>query len=188
MRLVTFFFALVLASPHALAAEYLGLGLGDESHEQVVAKLKAASARFSTDYGYKGYGSDLPVIKVTAFDRFNKFGSVREAWLSFGPDKKLFEISVVWSDAGDLFKTMKDALDTKYGSARAQGRGFQQDYSYRDGSTEITLNRNTFGFGSDQSTSIKYVFTPALPKVREMRALIEEDIRKKNAAKVGDDL
>lgn len=178
----------LLFSPCAFAADYLGLGLGDDSHEQVVAKLKGASARYSTDYGYKGYGGDLPVIKVESFDRFNKFGPVQEAWLNFGPDKKLFEISVVWSDTGDLFKTMKDALDIKYGAAREQGRGFRQSYSYRNGSTDITLNRNRSGFGSGQSTSIKYVFTPALPKVSEVRGLIEEDIRKKNAAKVGDDL
>ncbi|RNA65711.1 hypothetical protein CR163_011110 [Prosthecochloris sp. ZM_2] len=90
--------------------------------------MKSAGGVFDDNYGYKGYGSDLPIIKVSYYEKFNKFGSVREAWLSFSPDKKLYDISVTWQDAGETFKTLKDALDTKYGAASPQGVGFQQDY------------------------------------------------------------
>ena len=172
----------------ASAGEYLGLGLGEQTIDQVKSSLKSAGARFDDNYGYKGYGSDLPIIKVSYYEKFNKFGSVREAWLSFSPDKKLYDISVTWQDAGETFKTLKDALDTKYGAASPQGMGFQQDYKYRDGNVEIVLNRNTFGFGNRQSTSLNYTFTPALAEVRKMKNLIEEDIKKKNAKKAASDL
>lgn len=191
-RIVTFFSAGILLAASAIssayAAEYLGLGLGDQTRDQVIASLKKSGARYEDNYGYKGYGGDLPMIKVASFERFNKFGSVREAWLSFAPDKKLYEISVTWSDAGETFKTLKDALDTKYGAASPQGRGFQQDYKYRDGNVDIVLNRNTFGFGNQQSTSLTYTFTPALQEVRKMKELIEDDIRQKNAKKAASDL
>ena len=179
---------LVASVGSADAAEYLGLGLGDQTRDQVIASLKKAGSRFEDNYGYKGYGSDLPMIKVGAFERFNKFGPVREAWLSFAPDKKLYDISVTWSDTGETFKTLKDALDTKYGAASPQGMGFQQDYKYRDGNVDIVLNRNTFGFGNQQSTSLSYTFTPALQEVRKMKELIEDDIRQKNAKKAASDL
>lgn len=179
---------LVASVGSADAAEYLGLGLGDQTRDQVIASLKKAGSRFEENYGYKGYGSDLPMIKVGSFERFNKFGPVREAWLSFAPDKKLYDISVTWSDTGETFKTLKDALDTKYGAASPQGMGFQQDYKYRDGNVDIVLNRNTFGFGNQQSTSLSYTFTPALQEVRKMKELIEDDIRQKNAKKAASDL
>lgn len=191
-RIVTFFSAGMLLAASlissAYAAEYLGLGLGEQTRDQVISSLKKSGARYEDDYGYKGYGNDLPIIKVSSFERFNKFGSVREAWLSFTPDKKLYEISVTWSDGGGTFKMLKDALDTKYGNASPQGMGFQQDYKYRDGKVDIVLNRNTFGFGNQQSTSLSYTFTPALQGVREMKEMIEDDIRKKNAKKAASDL
>jgi hypothetical protein len=75
-------------------------------------------------------------------------------------------MSITWSDAGETFKMLKDALDTKYGAASPQGMGFQKDYKYRDGNVDIVLNRNTFGFGNQQSTSLTYTFTPALQEVQ----------------------
>ncbi|MBD3792031.1 MAG: hypothetical protein IE918_07805 [Campylobacterales bacterium] len=178
------FFSLVT---NLYAGEYLGLGLGEMSTDQVKEYFKKSGSRFSDNYGYKGY-SDLPVMKVDYYEKFNKYGQVHEAWLSFSPDKKLYEISVTWRDAGETFKTMKDALDTKYGSASARGMGFNQSYEYRDGKVEITLGRNTFGFGSEQKTSLTYVFTPALAEVNKMKNIIEEDIKKKNAKKAASDL
>ena len=83
--IVTIFSAgmlLVASVGSADAAEYLGLGLGDQTRDQVIASLKKAGSRFEDNYGYKGYGGDLPMIKVGSFERFNKFGPVREAWLS----------------------------------------------------------------------------------------------------------
>lgn len=190
-RIVTLFSASMLLATSAVssayAAEYLGLGLGDHTRDQVIASLKKSGARYEDNYGYKGYGG-LPMIKVASFERFNKFGSVREAWLSFAPDMKLYDISVTWSDTGETFKTLKDALDTKYGTASPQGMGFQQDYKYRDGNVDIILNRNTFGFGDQQSTSLTYTLTAALQEVRKMKELIEDDIRQKNAKKAASDL
>lgn len=178
----------VLVTGVANAGEYLGLGLGEQSIDQVKAALKKSGGGFDDNYGYKGYGADLPMIKVSYYEKFNKFGSVKEAWLSFAPDKKLYDISVTWQDSGSTFKTLKDALDTKYGTASPKGMGFKQDYEYKDGGVEITLTRNTFGFGNDQTTSLYYTFTPALAEVRKMKNLIEEDIKKKNAKKAASDL
>jgi len=170
----------------ANASEYLGLGLGQQSIDQVIAFLKKSGAQFDDNYGYRGYSKNLRVIKVSHYKKFNKFGSVKSAWLSFSPDKKLYDISVTWQDEGETFKILKDALDTKYGTASAQGMGFQHDYNYRDNNVEITLNRNTFGF--QKSTSLTYTYTPALAEVRKMKNLIEEDIKKKNAKKAASDL
>jgi len=185
-RLVVVLF--IAAAPTVHAGEYLGLGLGEQSEEQVTATLKDAGARFETDHGYKGYGNDLRTFKVTSYERFNKFGGVKEAWLQFGPDKELYQIDVTWFDAGYTFKTLKDALDTKYGASTPQGMGFDQSYKYRDGVVSISLGRNTFGLGSDQKTSLTYVHTPALASVEKTKELIEDDIRKKNAKKAASDL
>jgi hypothetical protein len=59
---------------------------------------------------------------------------------------------------------------------------------YRDGNTKITLERNTFGFGADQKTSLIYQWSPFVGEVNKMKAAIEDDIKKKNAKKVGKDL
>ena len=184
VSLVTFLIVASMAS----ASQYLGLGLGNATMEQVMETLKQAGANFDSNFGYKGYGKDLPVMKVSNYQKFNKFGSVSKAWLSFTPSKILYEISVTWQDAGDTFKTLKDALDTKYGTAVPQGMGFQQNYNYSDGNVDILLNRNTFGFENQQTTSLIYSYTPALPEVHNMQGLIEEDIKKKNAKKASADL
>lgn len=178
----------LLAGSTVFAAEYLGLNLGVQTLEQVKAQLQGGGARFEDDYGYKGYGSDLPMFKVKHYDRFAKFGSLREGWLHFTPSKKLYLIQATWSDAGETFKLLKDALDTKYGKSSQSGFGFDQHFSYRDKDVEIKLSRNTFGFGADQSTSLQYTFTPALKDVDKMKTVIEEDIRKKNAKKVSGDI
>lgn len=170
------------------AGEYFGLGLGGMDIEQVKEHFKKTGARFSDNYGYKGHSKKLLVMKVDYYEKFNKFGDVKEAWLSFSPDKKLYEVSVTWRDAGDTFKTIRDALDSKYGNPETSGMGFNQDFIYRDKSVDINLNRNTFGFGSEQSTTLIYVFTPALAEVGKMKNLIDEDIRKKNAEKAASDL
>lgn len=172
----------------ASAGEYLGLDLGDSSLAAVKKHLQSSGASFDAGYGYKGYGNDLPIIKVGSYERFNKFGRVSDAWLSFTPNNKLYNISVTWPDSGDIYTTFKDALDTKYGRARTSGRGFKKSYEYRDGEVEITLERNTFGFGNDQKTSLIYTYTPAVSEVNKMKGLIEDDIRKKNASKAASDL
>jgi len=172
----------------ANAGKYLGFELGKQTIDEVKAFLKSKGASFDDNYGYKGY-RDLPMIKVLYYEKFNKFGSVKDAWLSFSPDKKLYEISVTWRDAGETFKVLKDALDVKYGRAIIQKRiGFQRDYKYRDGNVEIILNRNTFGFGDRQTTSLIYIYTPALAGVKKMKNLIEEDIKRKNAKRAASDL
>lgn len=172
----------------AETAEYLGLNLGDGTLDDVKKHLQSSGASFDASYGYKGYGNDLPSVKVMSYSRFDKFGRTKDAWLNFSPDKKLYRISVTWPDSGDIHKTFKDALDTKYGQAHTNFHGFNQSDEYRDGEVEITLERDTFGFGNDQKTSLIYVYTPALQEVNKMQALIEDDIRKKNAAKVASDL
>ena len=109
-------------------AEYLGLDLGVASKDKVVQQLKAANASFEDDYGYKGYGSDLPMVKVQTYEKFNRLGSVKESWLEFSPKGILYRISVTYSDAGETFKMLKDALDTKYGRAQTSGGGFNAEF------------------------------------------------------------
>lgn len=179
---------LLFVSATAFGAEYLGLNLGSQTLDQVKEQLKKAGARFEDNYGYKGYGNDLPSFKIKYYDKFAKYGSLREGWLNFGPDRKLYQIQATWSDAGETFKLLKDALDTKYGRGNQSGFGFEQHYTYRGKEVEIKLTRNTFGFGSEQSTSLQYTYTPALNAVEKMKSLIEDDIRKKNAKKASGDL
>jgi len=180
--------AFVLSNSMVCAQEYLGLKLGKMTIEQVKVLLKKTSGRYDDNYGYRGYGNDLPLIKITYYEKFNKFGSVNSAWLSFTPDKKLYDISVTWNDAGKIFQTMKDALDSKYGNASRKGGGFNQSYKYKNGNISISLDRNTFGFGERQKTSLSYVHTPDLPEVNKMKKMIELDIKKKNAKKAASDL
>jgi len=177
---------LLLFVSSANAGKYLGFELGKQTIDEVKAFLKSKGASFDDNYGYKGY-RDLPMIKVLYYEKFNKFGSVKDAWLSFAPDKKLYKISVTWRDKGETFKVLKDALDVKYGTpVETNIFGFQQDYKYRDGNVEIILNRDNFGFVG--KTSLTYIYTPALADVKKMETLIEEDIKKKNAKKAISDL
>ncbi len=170
------------------AKEYLGLDLGVQSISGAKSTIKESGGRYDEGYGYKGY-TDLESLKILQFDRFTKYGTVKDAWLNFTPDKKLYKISVTWSDTGDTFKLFKDALDSKYGSANRSGSGFKQNYSYKDGSdVEVVLERNTFGFGPDQTTSLKYTFLPVLNDVNNMKSRIEDHIRKENAKKASADL
>jgi hypothetical protein len=178
----------IAASNSAYAAKYLGLELGNGTLDEIYKQLKSSGASFDPGYGYRGSSIFLPSIKVRSFDRFNKFGKINEAWLNFSPKQKLYKISVTWSDSGDIYKVFKDALDTKYGKAHRSGMGFNTSYNYQDGNVEISLERNTFGFGNDQKTSLIYTFKPALTEVNKMKALIDELIRKENAAKVASDL
>lgn len=188
MKAVALLLALCAAAPSALAAEYLGLNLGVATKEQVSQQLRSANAPFEDDWGYKGYSKELPSLKVLGYERFSKLGSVQEAWLEFSPKGILHRILVSYRDAGETHKILKDALDTKYGRAEQAGAGFNTESSYRDGPTRIILARNTFGFGDDQKTTLIYTWTPFNGEVNQMKATIEDDIKKKNAKKVGKDL
>lgn len=185
--LIAIALAAMLHTQVSCAVEYLGLDIGKQTLEQTKSQLTAASAQFEDNYGYKGY-SDLTFIKVTQFDRFNKFGAVREGWLRFSPKEVLYEVMVTYADSGETFKVLKDALDSKYGHPQVNGTGFNQNYSYRDGKVNIILERNTFGFGADQKTTLLYTYTPLLGEVKKMQAHIEGEIRKANAKKAGSDL
>jgi len=175
------------ATPLTYASEYLGFDLGNESNAQVISQLHSGHASFNDNYGYQGY-STLPLIKVSRYARFDKLGSVNEAWLKFSPKSILYQINVVYSDSGATFKVLRDALDAKYGQAEQTGSGFESTYSYHDGSVDIDLGRNTFGFESDQKTTLTYTDTSLVNEVENAKKLIENDIRNKNAKKAGSDL
>lgn len=170
------------------AKEYLGLKLSEES-AKVHAKLKKDSATFSVDYGYKGH-KELPMTKIRYYRRFSKYGRIKKGWLHFTPKQKLYKISVSWADNGKTYKLFRDALDSKYGAAKSYGRGmgFTNVYHYIDGLVSIKLSRNTFGFGDDQTTSLEYVYTPALSDVADMENKIKQSIKRKNAKKAVNDL
>jgi len=188
MIAVSMVVATLTSTSMTYAKEYLGLNLGEVTKEQVKKHLKDTGGRFDENYGFKGYANDLPILKIQYYEKFNKFGNVSDAWLSFSPDKKLYQISVTWRDSGEIFKTMRDALDSKYSDASRSGRGFNQTYKYQDTNIVISLERNTFGFGDRQKTSLIYIFTPALAEVDKMKSLIEQDIKNKNAKKAAADL
>lgn len=188
MKTLIFSVILVITSySNSYASEYLGFELGKQTLKQIKTKLKSNNAHFNDQYGYKGY-DDLTMIKVEHYEKFNKFGNVKKAWLHFSPDKKLYKISVEWGDSGKTFKVLKDALDTKYGSIKSVKNGFKRAYLYRDKKVDIILERNTFGFGSDQKTKLIYEYLPALYEVKRAKNLIENDIKKKNAKKASADL
>jgi hypothetical protein len=179
---------LICAGSFAQASDYLGFDLGTVTKEKVAEQLKSARAIFEDNYGYKGYSSDLTLFKVSSYDRFNKFGRVNEAWLGFNPKGQLYNITVTYSDAGEVFKILKDALEAKYGRASQQGSGFEFRYKFQDGRTDIYLLRNTFGFGEDQKTTLEYIWTPFTNDVTKMKQAIDDHIRKQNAKKASGDL
>lgn len=172
----------------AQATEYLGLDLGVATKDKIAQQLKASSSPFEDDWGYKGYSNDLTSFKVLGYEKFNKFGNVNESWLEFSPKGVLYRITVKYNDSGETFKILRDALDTKYGRSSQQGSGFETESKYRDGKAEISLVRNTFGFGNDQSTTLVYTWTPFASEVNKMKAIIDGDIKKKNAKKAVGDL
>lgn len=185
---VVFAIITCIASTSVHAGTYLGLPLGEADKDAVAKQLRQQQASFGDDYGWKGYVNELPIFKINAYHKFDKFGQVKEAWLGFAPDGKLYQIDVTWWDAGATFKMLKDALDSKYGNAAGKGFGFDSNYTYRDGPVSIVLERDTFGFSDEQKTRLRYTYTPLLSKVRSARALIEQDIKEKNARKAAGDL
>lgn len=178
---------LFVSSYAVQATEYLGFDLGVASKAKVVEQLKSAGAQFETDWSYRGY-AELPMVKVLSHQRFAKFGALNHAWLLFAQGGELYALTAEYADEGATFKMFKDALDSKYGKPRQSGFGFQTTFHYRDGKAEITLTRDTFGFGAEQKTSIRYAWAPLAAQVQRTRDAIEADIRAKNAKKAGSDL
>ncbi|OIQ52040.1 hypothetical protein BerOc1_00512 [Pseudodesulfovibrio hydrargyri] len=183
---LTAFLSLLLVAS-AQAGTYFGLTPGDTTYKSVPEIVRKSGGRCNDQFGYKGYG-DLPVIRVDAYGPFEKYGALDEAWLQFTPSGKLHQIYVSWFDEGQSFRTIKDALEVKYGHASPHGFGFNQEYEYRDGKVAIILGRNTFGFGRDQKTSLTYTHTPSAGEVEAMKKKIEAKIRNANAAKAAGDL
>lgn len=177
---------LMLVSVSANAKLYLTFELGKASKNDVMAQLDSAQARYSVDYGYQGYASDLPVIKVNQFEGFAKYGAVNSAWLYFSPDNVLYKISVEYADRGEIYRVFNDSLNGKYGMASHSGFGFKKVQTYLDEDTRISLTRDEFGFGNDQKTTLEYEFQPLLPAVSLMRVRIDKIISEQNAAKAGD--
>lgn len=184
--LITFISILVL-STNLEAKEYFGLNIGKMHHDEVIELLKSVDASYDDSFGYKGY-NNLPVIKILSYNTFNKYGTIKESWLEFSPEKYLYKILVQWRDSGESFKIIKDALDSKYEKGLGGTNGFHSEFNYKDEEVDIELRRNTFGFGDDQTTTIIYTYKPLIGKVKEMKNLIEEDIKKKNAQKAAGDL
>ncbi len=174
------------------AKEYLGFDLGEMSFDQAREFLKKTDSRFDDSCGYQGFSDSLPEIKVTSYEKFNKYGPVKKAWLEFSPDKKLFQIIVLWTDPGKIFTLLKDALDIKYGEGSSKSVGFEERYEYTDDDVKITLYRDYYGhnkiFGTNKRTALAYTFMPAEKAVWEMREQIDMQIKKQNAEKAGSDL
>lgn len=172
----------------AAARDYFGLSLNDTSKAQAIEVLKARKAVFEADYGYKGYGKDLPSIKINADTRMGQYGQLEEAWLNFTPDKRLYKISITWADAGKTYRDLRDILDQKYGLDGNAGQGFVKRRNYRDGKVSISLIRNTFGFGDDQRTTLVYDYKPARAEVQAMKQRIDQHIKRQKLKNAGDNL
>jgi len=174
------------------ARKYLGFSPGAQSWDKVISVLKTANAVYKTTYSYQGYTKVLPVIKVNSYSKFSKFGTVKESYLHFTPDRKLYQIVVTWEDAAETktFNIIKDALDIKYGQPVTPGgignRGFRKEYQYKDNEITILLELNTFGF--KPTTSLLYTYTPATQEYVNAKKRIDADIKQKNAKKAGTDL
>ena len=182
--------AILLTSSLAIAGgpEYLGLTLNINTQSQVEKALKSRQSTFESNYGYRGYSKDLPIIKVTRDPLLNKHGEISDAWLYFDPDKKLYKISVTWRDAGETYTIVKDVFDSKYQLQKNSSRGFVTKHIYHNKDTEIILTRNNFGFGASQKTSVDYVYLPAVSAVESMKARIDAHIKAKNIKNKGVDL
>lgn len=169
----------------AIANTYMGLDIGKDSQTQVKEVLDKAKASYETDYGYKGY-SDLAMYKINSYSAFSKYGTVDSAWLYFTPDYQLYKLTVTYRDAGSVHTLFRDALNNKYKTLRNSSGGFNASQIFGDGEVQITLARNTFGFGSDQKTTLTYEYQPSLDAVRKMEQRIQTIIASKNAEKAGD--
>lgn len=174
--------AVLLTSSLAIAGgpEYLGLTLNVNTQSDVEKALKSRHSVYKANYGYRGYSNDLPSIKVIRDPLLNKHGEIADAWLNFGPDKKLYKISVTWQDSGSTYTIVKDIFDSKYQLQKNSNRGFVKKHVYQNKDTEIILTRNNFGFGANQKTSVEYIYLPAVAEVDVMKAKIDAHIRAKN--------
>ena len=175
----------IAVSVSAQCKEYLGFDLGSATDTAVKTQLDNAGAQYETSYGYKGY-SDLTMYKVNSFSGFSKYGNVSSAWLYFTPESTLYKVEVTYADAGSTYRIFSDALSGRYTLTNSGGFGFDKTATYRDGDVQINLKRNEFGFGSNQKTTLEYVYQPALSEVDTMKSRIEEAIRRENAQKAGD--
>lgn len=179
--------AILLTSSLAIAGgpEYLGLTLNVNTHSDVEKTLKSRHSVYKSNYGYRGYSKDLPIIKISRDSLLNKHGEISDAWLYFDPDKKLYKISVTWRDAGETYTIVKDVFDSKYQLQKDKNRGFVKKHFYQNKDTEIILTRNNFGFGTDQKTSVEYIYLPAVAEVDVMKAKIDAHIKSKNIKNKG---
>lgn len=171
--------------------KYLGFSPGAQSWDEVVSVLKTAHAFYETDYGYQGYSKILPMIKVKSYKKFSTFGLVKESWLEFTPDKKLYRILVTWGNKDENFKTLKDALDIKYGEPKTGKRGFREEYQYAnpgDHGVAILLEHDTSGLFDLPWFALAYTYTPGTQAYLDARKRVDADIKQKNAQKVGSDL
>lgn len=169
-------------------SSYLGFtfNLDKASTEKILASRQAV---FDSGYGYRGYGKDLPSIKLKSDPIINKHGPIKEAWLNFTPPPhRLYQVFVTWGDSGSTYTLLKDVLDQKYKSDKARHDGFVVTHQYLDGDVQITLIRNNFGFGERQTTTLKYVYLPDIHSVNVRKAQIDKDIKKQKIKSAGGDL
>jgi hypothetical protein len=57
---------------------------------------------------------------------------------------------------------------SKYKMLSNNSGGINATQIFGDGEVQITLARNTFGFGNDHKTTLTYEYQPALDAVRKM--------------------
>lgn len=161
--------------------DYISFSLSNQSYEHVIRQLNLFDADFDASFGYRG-SSMLPSIKVKRYSNFEKFGNMKEAWLRFAPNSMLYEIYVTYEDSDKVFSLLKDGLDVKYNILNSQVFGFNSKFLYRDGSTDISLLRDSF----NKNITLIYTWTPFTDDVNNMERVVDDQIKMKNANKAKD--
>ncbi len=180
----------VFAAGHAYAGKtYFGFELGSLGYDYAKTLLKERGSVFNPGYGYRGDMS-LPSIRISADPVFAKYGSFSSGWLDFGPDRRLYQISATWKNAGQTFKVLRDALDGKYvkkdGGCKQWGFDTKCTWQDQNGRVIIRLHRNDFDF--QPRVTLTYTWRSALSAVAIQKAHIDRKIKERNAKKAAGDI
>lgn len=178
-------FSVVLASS---ATEYLGFDLGSATMDEVVQQIKDSKAKYERLY-YKGHPS-CPLLVVSAYEKFDKFGKVGSSSLVFTRKAVLQSIHIFYDDKQyKTFKVLKDILDSKYGATDNLLSEYDtvaggQRYVYNTENVCITLRcESVFKRGDERTTTLKYEWMPLQKQVDDARAFVDEAFKKLNNEK-----
>ena len=165
--------------PFNNASGWLGLRIGRQSLSQVRTLLADEGAEYEDGLGYKGHSETLPSIQIQHFSNFDQYGEVRDGWLEFASNHKLYNIFVEWTDhEGETFHQLKKICDRKYGKSSTRNVGLITVFKYRAGDTEITLHRDLIGVDEQHVVSLTLSHLPLKNSVRSAKRKILEKVKR----------